>query len=225
MIENIHHCILHEEPFFPSYYPNTDFTDLIKQLLVKDTSKRLADAAEIKTHRFFKGIDFKELSKGPSGSSKVPFIPKPQSQANKPHAGATPFAFDDLPPLEHSDDSDLHQETSKSDDEEYDSDEFVIAIKPRTQSNVEKLLRDVPGAVEAAPEGHRGVSGGQGMQRKGPPGEAAAAGKSAVLVVKASSAGFEDGDKAEISINGAAVRLGNNDIGGDRGLHVVVINP
>lgn len=65
--------ILKDTLKFPSYLENTDAADLITQLLQKDPSKRLDDPAKIKSHRFFKDIDWQKLL---NKSYTPPFVPR-----------------------------------------------------------------------------------------------------------------------------------------------------
>lgn len=46
---------------FPSFLEGTDAQDLLVKLLQKDPTKRLDDAQQIKSHPFFKNIDWKKL--------------------------------------------------------------------------------------------------------------------------------------------------------------------
>lgn len=58
---------------FPSFLDGTDAQDLLKKLLQKEPSKRLDDAQQIKSHAFFKDIDWQKLL---SKSYMPPFKPQ-----------------------------------------------------------------------------------------------------------------------------------------------------
>lgn len=54
--------ILQNPLTFPNYLENTDAKDLLVKLLQKDPSKRLSDPQLIKSHQFFKDIDWVKLN-------------------------------------------------------------------------------------------------------------------------------------------------------------------
>lgn len=60
-VPTMYRKILQNPLKFPSFLENTDAQDLLVQLLEKNPDKRLNDAHAIKTHRFFKDIDWNKL--------------------------------------------------------------------------------------------------------------------------------------------------------------------
>jgi len=75
-INDMYDLILKSDPQFPDHVPE-DARDLLKLLLNKDEKKRLGganvDASDIKSHRFFKGIDWDKLYKK---QLTPPFVPQ-----------------------------------------------------------------------------------------------------------------------------------------------------
>lgn len=60
-VPTMYRKILQNPLKFPSFLENTDAQDLLVQLLEKNPDKRLNDAHAIKTHKFFKDIDWNKL--------------------------------------------------------------------------------------------------------------------------------------------------------------------
>jgi len=71
----IYEEILAGKIVFPSHFESSA-QDLIKKLLVSDRSRRLGSSKrgvkDIKQHKFFKGVDWQELHKRPTG----PIVPE-----------------------------------------------------------------------------------------------------------------------------------------------------
>jgi serine/threonine protein kinase len=60
--EELFSMIQTKEPLFPSYLSECSI-DLIKNLLLKDPALRLTSAQDIKSHPFFRAIDWKLMLK------------------------------------------------------------------------------------------------------------------------------------------------------------------
>ena len=57
---DIEQIVVYGQPRFPNNI-DPDLKDLISQLLTKDKTQRLQDPAQMKSHPFFRGFDFKQL--------------------------------------------------------------------------------------------------------------------------------------------------------------------
>jgi len=68
----VYQNILTKELIIPNYF-SQEVSDLILNLLVKNPLQRLNDPKKIKTHEWFRSIDFQELWKL---KIKIPFVPK-----------------------------------------------------------------------------------------------------------------------------------------------------